>query len=143
MCMEQKKPGVDIVNEVLEDCILAYPVSSFIISLYKQYLQRGSLSKKQLEGLYSKASKAESISPTKLATLEALIKRMPNRYKSDLPVTKPLYEKEEETGQIITAILEKYPQHKGVLFLQSKWKNNEPLSPQELKDLKRFQQLLK
>ena len=56
----EKNPGIDIVNEVLEECILAYPVSSFIISLYKQYIERGSLSKKQLQGLYGKASKIES-----------------------------------------------------------------------------------
>ncbi len=81
--MDQKKPGIDIINEVLEDCILAYPVSSFIISLYQQYVKRGSLSKKQLQGLHAKAAKANTIAPAKLATLEALIKRMPTRYKSN------------------------------------------------------------
>jgi hypothetical protein len=53
--MEAKKGSIDIVNEVLEACILAYPVSSFIISLYKQYISRGWLTKGQLQGLYSKA----------------------------------------------------------------------------------------
>src|SRR5947209_12182892 len=106
--MEKKKPEIDIVNEVLEDCILAYPVSSFIISLYKRYLKYGSLSKKQLEGLLSKAQNAKSIAPARLATLEALIKKMPTRYKSEAPPPKPLYEKEESNGQIIEAILVKY-----------------------------------
>ena len=55
MKINPQKERLDIVNEVLEECILAYPVSSFIISLYKQYQQRGSLSKKQLQGLYGKA----------------------------------------------------------------------------------------
>jgi hypothetical protein len=141
--MDKKKPDIDIVNEVLEDCIIAYPVSSFIISLYKQYTQRGSLSKKQLQGLHGKASKIESISPARLATLEALIKKMPTRYKSEAPVPKPLYEKEETNGQLISAILAKYPQHKRVLFLKLKYDNNEPLSTQEIADLKRFAQLLK
>ena len=59
--MDNKKPGIDIINEVLEDCILAYPISSFIISLYKQYGLRGSLSKKQLQGLHSKAAKVKDI----------------------------------------------------------------------------------
>jgi hypothetical protein len=141
--MYKKKSDVDIVNEVLEECILAYPISSFVISLYKQYRERGSLSKKQLQGLYSKASEVKEMNPGKLATLEAVIKKMPTRYKSDAPVAKPLYEKEESTGQLIEGILEKYPQHKRVLFLKSKYDNNELLSPAEVTDLKRFSQLLK
>jgi hypothetical protein len=138
-----KKPNIDIINEVLEECILAYPVSAFVISLYKQYRERGSLSKKQLQGLYSKASQIKDILPGKLATLEALINKMPTRYKSDAPPPKPLYEKEESTGKMIEEILEKYPQHKRVLFLKSKYENNELLSPVEMADLKRFKQLLK
>lgn len=142
--MESKKQGVDIVNEVLEACILAYPVSSFIISLYKQYIGRGWLTKKQLQGLHSKAQKISDFAPGKLAALEAIINKMPTRYKSEAPVeTKPLYQKDEETGNLIQAILEKYPQHKRALFLQSKYNNNEPLSSGELTDLKNFARLLK
>jgi hypothetical protein len=138
--MENRK--IDIVNELLEECILSYPVSSFIISLYKQYLQRGSLSKKQLQGLYGKTAKLKHIPPGKLATLEALIKRMPTRYKSEKPATKPLYEKDESTGQMIDDILAKYPQHKRVLFLKIKYDNNELFSPTDITDLKKFNQLL-
>ncbi len=141
--MHKKKSDIDIVNEVLEECILAYPVSSFVISLYKQYRERGSLSKKQLQGLFSKASQVKDIVPGKLATLEAVINKMPTRYKSDLPEPKPLFEKEESTGKVIEEILEKYPQHKRVLFLKSKYENNELLSPSEIADLKRFKQVLK
>ena len=141
--MENKKTDIDIVNEILEECILAYPVSSFVISIYKQYLQRGSLSKKQLQGLYGKAEKIQSLSPGKLATLEAVIKKMPTRFKSEPPPNKPLYQKEESSGQIIEAILARYPQHKRVLFLKSKYDNNETLTSQEVADLKRFQQALK
>jgi hypothetical protein len=136
--MESRKGSVDIVNEVLEDCIIAYPVSSFIISLYKQYQQRGSLSKKQLQGLHAKAAQAGTIAPAKLATLEAVIKKMPNRFKSLIPENKPLYEKEEESGKLIQTVLAKYPQHKQVLYLKSKYDNNQPLSASELSDLKRF-----
>jgi len=141
--MNKVKPEVDIVNDLLEECILAYPVSSFIISLYKQYQQRGSLSKKQLQGLYGKAAKIEDISPGKLATLEALIKKMPTRFKSDLPIPKPMFEKDESTGQIIKEILAKYPQHKRVLFFKLKYDNNEMLSPAEVSEIKKFKQLLK
>jgi hypothetical protein len=141
--MHRKKPEVDIVNEVLEECIVAYPVSSFVISLYKQYGERGSLSKKQLQGLYGKASQIKDISPGKLATLEAIINKMATRYKSEAPPPKRLFEKEEATGKIIEAILAKYPQHKRALFLKAKYDNNEVLSTTEISDLKRFQQLLK
>lgn len=141
--MENKRKGIDIINEVLEDCIIAYPVSSFIISLYQQYGLRGSLSKKQLQGLYAKASKINGISPSKLGTLEAIIKKMPTRYKSEAPTPKPLYEKDENTGKMIATILEKYPQHKHVLFLKAKYDNNELLSPGEITDLKRIRQLIK
>ena len=139
-----KKPSdVDIVNEVLEACILAYPISSFIISIYQQYQKRGSLSKKQLQGLYGKASAVKNIPEAKLATLEAMIKKMPTRFKSELPEIKPLYEKEKATGELIESILTKYPQHKRVLFLQSKYNNNQPLSAIEIDELKKFKQVLK
>jgi hypothetical protein len=141
--MNQPKDRLDIINEVLEECILAYPLSSFIISLYKQYQQRGSLSKKQLQGLYGKASKIEQLAPGKLATIEAIIKRMPTRYKSELPEIKPLFEKEESTGLLITEILTKYPQHKRVLFLKAKYDNNEVFTAADINDLKRFKSLLK
>jgi hypothetical protein len=141
--MEKPKPRIDIVNEILEACILAYPVSSFVISLYKQYLNRGSLSKKQLQGLYGKAQQIEDLPPAKLATLEALINKMPTRYKSELPLNKPLYEKEDTNKELIDAILARYPQHKRVLFLKSKWEHNEVLTPSDVADLKRFAQLLK
>jgi hypothetical protein len=136
--MNQPKDRLDIINDVLEECILAYPVSSFIISLYKQYQQRGSLSKKQLQGLYGKASKIEQLAPGKLATIEAIIKRMPTRFKSELPEIKPMFEKEEATGKLISDILEKYPNHKRVLFLKVKYDNNEILTSTDIADLKRF-----
>ena len=106
-------------------------------------MQRGSLSKKQLQGLHSKASKIENIVPSKLATLEAIIKKMPTRNKSDLPENKPLLEKDETVGLTITNILEKYPQHKRVLFLRSKYDNNEMLSTSENEEVKKFEKLLK
>ena len=141
--MKTKRPGIDIINDVLEDCIMAYPVSSFIISLYKQYQLRGSLSKKQLQGLYSKASKINDFSLSKLGTLEAIIKRMPTRYKSELPPPQPLFEKDKAAGLLIEAILEKYPMHKRVLFLKLKYDNNELLSSLEISELKKFNQLIK
>ena len=140
--MNNNKSKIDIVNSILEDCIIAFPVSSFIISIYKHYMKWGSLSKKQLQGLYSKASKIEGISPGKLGTLEAIIKKMPTRYKSELPENTPLFEKDKIAGQMIEIILLKYPQHKRVLYLKAKYDNNETLSTLETAELKKFHQLV-
>src|SRR5688572_10784218 len=120
---------------------MAFPVSSFIISLYKQYQQRGSLSKKQLQGLYDKASGIQGLAPGKLAAVEAIIKRMPTRFKSEKPENKPLYEKDEETGTMINFILSKNPSHKRAMFLKSKFDNNETLSQAEMNELKKFMQV--
>jgi hypothetical protein len=139
--MPAQKDRLDIINEVLEECIQAYPVSSFIISLYQQYQQRGSLSKKQLQGLYGKASGIQQLAPGKLATIEAIIKRMPTRFKSELPEIKPMFEKDEMTGQMIAEILAKYPGHKRVLVLKVKYENNELLTVADMADLKRFKSL--
>ncbi len=141
--MYRKKPEVDIINDVLKAAILAYPGSSFIQSLSFQYQERGGLSKKQLEGLYQKAVKIKTIQANWLATLEAEILKRPTRYKSVSPSPAPLYTKDENIGHIIVAILEKYPQHKQVLFLKSKYDNNEPLSATELAELERFRKLLR
>lgn len=136
--MQKSRSQIDIVNEVLEDCIIAYPISPFIISLYKQYQQRGSLSKKQLQGLHSKASAIKDINHARLATLEAIIKKMPTRQKSELPVNTPLIKKDETTGRLIDEVLTRYPSHKAVLFLKAKYDNDEFFSLNEMADLERF-----
>lgn len=142
--MEKKKPEIDIVNEILEACIMAYPVSSFVISLYKQYLQRGSLSKKQLQGLYGKASKIEDLPAGRLATLEALIARMPTRLKSAVPPVdaNPTPGPDPVLAALLDDILAKAPAHKRVLFLRNKFQSNEPLSSTDRADLQRFAKAL-
>jgi len=141
--MQRLKPDVDIVLDILKAVLQAQPLSSFTASLLKQYEERGGLSKKQLEGLYSKAKKISAIPVGKLATLEAIILRKHSKHKSDLPEIAPLYEKDEETGKMIDAILAKYPEHKRVLFLKSKYDNNEILQPAEKTELQKFVRLLK
>ena len=140
--MYRKKPDVDIIKDLLELTLLAYPDSAFVKSLSYQYEERGGLSKKQLEGLYSKAGKVKTIPANKLATLEAVILKRPTRYKSSLPANAPLYSKDAMTGKLIDAILEKYPQHKRVLFFKVKYDNNELLSSSETTELERFYKLL-
>jgi hypothetical protein len=141
--MQRKKIDVDVVLDVLKETLEANPDSVFVSSLLHQYQERGGLSRKQLEGLYHKAVKVKSIPFARLATLEAIIIKKPERFKSEIQPNKPLYEKDEEVGKKITAILEKYPQHKAVLFMQTKYENNETLSTTEVADLERFHKFLK
>ncbi len=141
--MQRKKPDVDIISDILKLSMEAYPDSTFVHSLNHQYIERGGLSKKQLEGLYQKALKVKTMPVGKLATLEAVILKKPTRYKSELPANTPLYEKDEQTGAMIQAILAKYPEHKRVLFFQSKFENNQVMLPAEIAELQRFAKMLK
>ncbi|MFI5131445.1 MAG: hypothetical protein ACHQFX_15695 [Chitinophagales bacterium] len=140
--MNRLKPDVDVTKDVLNAVLAAQPGSSFIQSLLRQYEERGGLSKKQLQGLYDKASKIETVPASKLATLEAVILKKPTKYKSALPPSEPLYKKNEEVAQMLEEILAKYPQHKRVLFLKSKYDNNETLSATEMSELQKFNKLL-
>lgn len=133
---------MDIIKDLLELTLLAYPHSVFVKSLSFQYEERGGLSKKQLEGLYKKANKIKTIPVNKLATLEAVILKRPTRYKSALPENTPLYTKDPVIGKLINAVLEKYPQHKRVLFFKARYDNNEPLSAAETTELERFYKIL-
>jgi hypothetical protein len=140
--MYKKKPGIDIIGRLLDALYAHNPDALFVMSLMHQYEERGSLSKKQLEGLYQKASKVESIPSSWLGTLEAIILKMPTRYKSTEEIkAAPIYEKEAETGNMIQAILDQYPQHKRVLFLRSKYENNEILTAAEITELRKFLKL--
>lgn len=139
----QKKPAVDVVLDVLQACLQRYPNSGFVQSLHQQYLERGFLTRKQLEGLHSKAQKANDLVPGKLATLEAIIKKLPNRHKSALPEnTAPIYETNIPIKIVIAAILQKHPEHKQVLALKAKNEQHIPLSKQEINDLQRFYKML-
>lgn len=133
---------MDIIKDLLEAVLVAQPESSFTRSLLNQYLERGGLSKKQLEGLYNKAAKIRTIPVNKLATLEAVILKRPTRYKSALPPAEPLYKKDEAAGKMLDAILAKYPQHKRAIFLKSKYDNNEVLSATEIGELQKFNKLV-
>jgi hypothetical protein len=140
--MQRLNPDVDIVKDILEAVLKAQPLSSFTQSLYHQYQERGGLSKKQLQGLYSKANKLDSIPPGKLATLEAIILHKHSKHKSALPANTPLYQKNTDAGNKIDTILAKYPQHKRILFLKSKFDNNETLTPPEITELNKFHKIL-
>lgn len=136
-------PDVDVIRDILEQTEIAFPGSTFVKSLHQQYLNRGGLSKKQLEGLYQMAQKVSSIPAGKLSTLEAIILKKPTRYKSDKPDPAPLYKKDGSLGTMITSILQKYPQHKRVLFLKTKYDNNEVLTSTEIAEIEKFHKMLK
>ena len=140
--MQRKKPDVDVINDILKAALLAYPNSTFVQSLSLQYQERGGLSKKQLEGLHKKALEIRDIPTNWIATLEAEILKRPTRYKSSPPAPKPLYAKDENIGRMIISILDKYPQHKRVLFLKSKYYNNEQLTSAEISELEKFYKLI-
>lgn len=140
--MQRKKPDVDIIKDVLQATLLAYPDSTFVKSLSHQYEERGGLSKKQLQGLYHKAVKVKAIPVARLATLEAVILKKPAKYRSPLPPPSlPVAEKDSQTGDMIEMILQKNPQHKRVLFFKMKNDKNEPLSPVEQTELIKFYKL--
>jgi hypothetical protein len=142
--MERKKIDVDVVKDVLLLVLTARPGDNFVQSISRQYEERGSLSKKQLEGLHGKASRIESVSVAKLATLEAIIKKKPTRERAAASVTaEPLFAKDEAAGAMIANVLAKYPQHKRVLFFKAKYDNNEVLNSTELSELKKFEKMVK
>ena len=140
--MLQKKSGVDIINKVLEAVYAADKDSLFIMSLMHQYEDRGFLTKKQLVGLHDKAKKIPDITPGWLATIEAMIAKLPNRDRS--PVIKKHTEviADENTAAQLSVILSKYPQHKAVLMLRSKFQKEHELSAAEKNELQKFYKLL-
>ncbi len=140
--MIRKNPNVDVIKDVLELSVAAYPTSNFLKSLLFQYEERGGLSKKQLQDLHAKALKVPAIPQGKLATLEAVILKKPTRYKSPMPTAMPVFSKDEKTGQLMNEILVKYPQHKMVVFLKAKYDNNEALSLAETTEVERFYKVL-
>lgn len=135
--------SVDVIRDILEQTEIAFPASTFVKSLHQQYLNRGGLSKKQLEGLYQMAQKVEKIPAGKLSTLEAIILKKPTRFKSSKPDPAPLYKKDQQLEGMITAVLEKYPQHKRVLFLKTKYDNNEVLTSAEVTEIEKFYKMVK
>jgi hypothetical protein len=136
------EPAVDVVLMVLQASHAARPDSPLITSFLQQYQERGGLSKKQLEGLHSKASKIDGISAAHLATLQAIIMKKPTRYKTEKPAVVEQPAEDTITPRLIESILERYPLHKRVQFFKMKTGNRDGLSPQEKDELQKFAKLL-
>lgn len=136
------KGKLDIIDKVLEACYQHNPDALFVMSLMHQYEDRGSLSKKQLEGLLLKASKVPMIPTNWLATLEATINKMHTKEKSPAIINTPLYIKDEGLEKKMIEILQKYPNHKRVVFLSTKFNKNELLTSIEKTEIEKFYKLL-
>lgn len=142
MIMQRIKPDVDVILDVLKQAQAASPESTFINSLLHQYQERGGLSKKQLEGLHSKASKIKTISPGKLATIQAIILKKHSNHRSVASKPATVEIDDSNDRQLTEDILLKYPQHKRVLFFKMKFDKRELLSATEKAELERFHKLL-
>lgn len=105
-------------------------------------MERGGLSKKQLEGLLGKATRIPTINPGKLATLEAIIKKKHVTHRSEVTLTAVIKEKDDEAGRMITEILEKYPQHKRILLFSGNYKKDAVLALNQKEELLRFYKIL-
>jgi hypothetical protein len=138
----KKRPDVDVVMDVLQICMEAFPHSAFVKSLHHQYIERGGLSRKQLQGLHSKAGKLNEPPVAKLATLEAIILKMPVRDKSEKPQQVAMPQKDTALGEVISAILALYPQHKRVLYYKARYDNNDVFTAVEKAELEKFARLL-
>lgn len=134
--------AVNILLDILTKMKEVHPASVFINSLHQQYCNRGGLSKKQLEGLLDKAQRTPEISTAKIATLEAIILKKPTRERAKPSISAAPPPKDETLGLLLQEILEKYPQHKRVLFIQSKYSKNEAITSLEAEEVKKFHKLL-
>jgi hypothetical protein len=134
--------SVNIVLDVLVKMKKLYPSSSFINSLYNQQCNKGGLSKKQLEGLLDKAMATPQITQAQTATLQAIILKKPTRERSKPTLSAAPEPKNELTGKMMMEILAKYPGHKRVLFLKSRYDKNENISTGEQTEVEKFYKLL-
>jgi hypothetical protein len=136
------KQRIDVIDKVLNACYQHNPDALFIMSLMHQYEERGSLSRKQLEGLFLKAQKVKDMPPNWLATLEATILKMPVREKAAATPANTKQEEPSKEAQLIDQLLAKYPQHKAVLLLQQKLQKYQSLTPPDQTELERLARLL-
>lgn len=137
-------PAFDVVLKVLELAHEKRPEAKFISSLLMQYRERGGLSKKQLEGLHSKASRIEEMPAQYLATLQAIILKKHTKEKSRVSSVsnKPAEQENEQNISMIHSILELFPSHKMVLLYKAKMESRQALSSAEKEQLKKFHKLL-
>ncbi len=143
MSLQGNKKKVDVIDKVLEACYRYNKDALFVMSLMHQYEERGSLSKKQLEGLVAKARKVPDMPVGWLAAVEAIILKMPTRDKTPVDLSKKsepdLHEKWITQCE---AILQKFPGHKRVVYFDALLKQRKPFSSTEQQELEKFYRIL-
>jgi hypothetical protein len=140
--MEIKKGSIDFIDKILMACYDSNKDDLFVMSLMHQYEDRGFLTKGQLQGLFYKAEKVDGLSTGLLATLQATISKLPTKEKKNTTVVLNELKVDEETERLINEILAKYPQHKGVIGLQNKFKKYAKLTAAEKLELNKIYKLL-
>ena len=140
--MQRINPDIDIVAYILDEVLKAKPDDAFCKSIYIQYMERGGLSKKQLEGLQGKAQRIEGIHPGKLATLEAIIKKKHVTHRSEVTVMQHEKKTDVEAGNMIEEILSKFPQHKRVVLFKAFFDIDQILGTAEKEELIKFYKIL-
>lgn len=140
--MQIKKDGLDFVEKILTACYNSNKDDLFVMSLMHQYEDRGFLTKGQLQGLFYKAEKVEDLPAGLLATLQATLSKLPTREKKNAPIVLNEFKKDEETANILSEILAKYPQHKAVLGFQNNFNKYDKLNSTEKLELNKIYKLL-
>lgn len=134
---------IDVIDKLLNACYQHNKDALFVMSLMYQYEERGSLSRKQLEGLLHKARKFEEIPVGLIAAVEAIVLRMPVRQKSETPILKDtpqtLFQVQEK---LVNEILACYPTHRQVLIYRQKLSLKQELDNTEFATLQRFHKKL-
>jgi hypothetical protein len=135
-------PATDILLSILTKMKALHPTSSFVDSLHSHYCNRGGLSKKQLEGLLDKMMKTTDIPQANIATVQAIILKKHVREKAKPTITATPVQRDFVHGKLMEEILLKYPQHKRILFLKSKYDKNEAMSTQDFTEIEKLHKLL-
>ena len=135
-------PEFDIVAQIITAVLKAKPDDTFCQSIKQQYMERGGLSKKQLEGLHGKASRIKEIPSAKIATLEAIIKKKHITHKSEITITKTEIVIDTDAEKRMDEILAKYPQHKRVLVFKANFAKDKILPKADKDELEKFYKIL-
>ena len=135
-------PEFDIVAQIITAVLKAKPEDTFCQSIRQQYMERGGLSKKQLEGLHGKAARIKDIPSAKIATLEAIIKKKHITHKSEITITKTEIVIDTEAENMMDEILVKYPQHKRVLVFKANFIKEKILPKADKDELEKFYKIL-
>ncbi len=140
--MHRINPDIDIISDIIEAVLAAKPNDAFCKSIAHQYMERGGLSKKQLEGLQGKAARIPGIPPGKLATLEAIIKKKHVTHRSEVTIVQQKKKTDAEAGNMIEEILSTYPQHKRVVLFKTFFIKDKILGTAEKEELIKFYKIL-